>query len=141
MTQSRTAELEQMLNARRRAIEGQVQQKIREFRDMARAGTMRSPAELSDEPASEDLVFALVEMDAQTLKRITAALARLRAGDYGSCRDCLEEISEKRLRALPFATTCLSCQRSAEEIQRRGRRTSQHRADVGPRPMMDTVGL
>ena len=141
MTQSGKAELEQMLDARRRAIEGQVQQKIREFRDTVRAGTIRPPADLSDEPAAEDLVFALVEMDAQTLKHITAALARLRGGDYGICLDCLEEISEKRLRALPFATTCLSCQGSAEDIQRRGRRTSRHRADLGRRPMMDTVGL
>jgi DnaK suppressor protein len=141
MTHSRHAELSQMLEVRRYALEEQVQQKIRAFRDMASAETTRPATDLSDDPAHEDLDFALVEMQAQTLQRITAALARLRAGDYGICHDCKEEIPEKRLRALPFATKCLSCQGSAEDIQLRGRRTGQRQADFRRRPMMDTVGL
>jgi RNA polymerase-binding transcription factor len=80
-------------------------------------------------------------MQVQTLKNTKAALVRLSAGDYDICHECEEEISEKRLRALPFATTCLSCQGSAEDIQLRGRRTSQHRADLHRRPVMETVGL
>ena len=75
---------------------------------------------------------------AQTLKNITAALTRLRAGDYGICHECEEEISEKRLRALPFATTCLSCQGSAEDVELRGRRSGQHRVNLGLRPLIDT---
>jgi len=141
MTHSRHAELKKMLEVRRAAIEGQVQQKIRAFRDTASAETLRPPADLSDDPAQEDLDFALVEMQAQMLENITAALARLQAGDYGICHECEEEIHEKRLRALPFATRCLSCQESAEHIQRRERRDGQRQADVRRGPMMDTIGL
>jgi DnaK suppressor protein len=141
MTHPRHAELRQMLQARRDAIEGHLQRKIRAFRDIAVAGMTRPPADLSDDPVHEDLAFALVEMQAQTLKNITAALLRLRAGDYGICHECEEEISEKRLRALPFATTCLSCQGSAEDSQLRGRRTGQRRADLGRLSMMETAGF
>lgn len=126
-----------MLETRRYAIEEQVQQKIRAFRDLAGVETARPAPDLSDDPAHEDLDFALVEMQAQTLRHINAALARLRAGDYGICHECEEEIPEKRLRALPFATRCLSCQGTAEGVQLRGRRAAGFRR----RPTMDTVGL
>jgi DnaK suppressor protein len=141
MTHSRHVELRQMLEARRDAIEEQVQQKIRAFRDLAGAEPTRPPAGSSDDPAHEDLDFALMELQAQTLKNITAALARLRDGDYGICRECEEEIPEKRLRALPFATKCLSCQGSAEDIQLRGRRTGLRQPDFRRRPTMDIFGL
>jgi RNA polymerase-binding protein DksA len=141
MTHSRHAELKQMLEARRHATEEQVQQKIRTFRDIASVDTMRPPADLLDDPAQNDLDFALVDMQAEMLKNIGAALARLHAGDYGICRECEEEIPAKRLCALPFAIRCLSCQESAEDVQLRDRRTGQRRADVLGRPMMDTAGL
>jgi DnaK suppressor protein len=128
MTHSRHAELTEMLGARRHAIQEQVQQKIRAFRDIASAETTRPPADLLDEPAQEDLDFALVEMQAQTLENITVALARLHAGDYGICHECQEEIPEKRLRALPFATKCLACQESAEHVLLRDRRIGRHQA-------------
>jgi DnaK suppressor protein len=140
MTHSRHAELRQMLEARRAAIESQVQQRVRAFRDGAGAGATRPLTDASDETAHDDLAFALVEMQAQTLKNVTVALARLRAGDYGLCDECEAEISEKRLRALPFATTCLACQGTAEDIQRRGRR-GRLRADLSRGPTMDTAGF
>jgi DnaK suppressor protein len=125
MTHSRHAELLEMLLARRRAIQEQVQQKIRAFRDVSSAEATRPPADLSDDPAQEDLDFALVEMQGQTLENINAALARLHAGEYGLCPDCDEEIPEKRLRALPFATRCVACQANVERIQLRDRRSQR----------------
>ena len=92
MTDQRHAEIRQMLEARRDALQGQMQQRMRELRDTSSEGTARPPADLSDEPAHEDLAFAFVEMQAQTLKNITAALVRLGAGDYGICQECKEEI-------------------------------------------------
>ena len=77
MTHSRHAELKKMLETRRGAIEEQVQQKVRAFRDTAGAGTVRPATDLSDDPAQEDLDFALVEMQAQTLENIRTALAKL----------------------------------------------------------------
>jgi DnaK suppressor protein len=39
----------------------------------------------------------------------------LRNGSFGICQRCDEEIALKRLRAIPWATYCLSCQAEAEE--------------------------
>ena len=134
MTHSRHAELKEMLDARRRAIEAQVQQKIRAFRDTSHAEDMRPQTDLSDDPAHEDLDFALVQIQSQLRDNITSALARLAAGDYGICPDCDEEIQEKRLRALPFAIRCLPCQEDAERAEQRERRTRLRHADFRVAP-------
>lgn len=50
----------------------------------------------------------------QELQRIWAALGRMRAGDYGYCVKCDEEISEARLRVDAAALICIDCARAAE---------------------------
>jgi hypothetical protein len=74
-----------MFETRRDAIEGRVQQRIRARRDSPSEAA--SPADLSTEPAYENLAFTFVEMQAQTLKNITAAFVRLRGGAHGICHE------------------------------------------------------
>jgi len=40
---------------------------------------------------------------------VKAALARIAKGTYGVCEKCGKPIEEKRLKANPAATTCMSC--------------------------------
>jgi hypothetical protein len=63
-----------MLETRRNAIEGHVQQRVRACRNRASDRTARPPADLPNEPADERLASAFAEMQARTLKNITAAL-------------------------------------------------------------------
>jgi DnaK suppressor protein len=128
-----------MLEMRRSAIEAQVQQTIRAFRDTESADSTRPPTDLSDDPAQEDIDFALVEMQAQTLDRIDRALKRLQAGEYGLCDDCEDEIPEARLRALPFATRCRGCQEAAEQHEARQRRGD--RGGYRGRTLTEVIGL
>jgi len=53
-------------------------------------------------------------LDYRKLKEIDAALARIENGEYGVCSACGEEISPKRLAALPWARYCIDCQDSAQ---------------------------
>lgn len=46
--------------------------------------------------------------DAET-QRLTAALARIEDGSFGTCEDCGEDIAPKRLELDPGATRCISC--------------------------------
>lgn len=41
--------------------------------------------------------------------RLSAALERMEAGDYGYCDGCGEEIPRRRLELDPAATLCVSC--------------------------------
>ena len=128
-----------MLEARCQALEDHVQQKIRAFRDTVCAEPTRPADDLSGDPMQEDLDFTLVQMQARMLENVVAALARLRAGDYGICDDCADEIPEKRLRALPFATRCVPCQASVEGAHVRERRLGRRQADSRRSQMTDTV--
>jgi DnaK suppressor protein len=61
----------------------------------------------------------LAEAESRELSAIENALERIEDGDYGTCERCGERIPQARLQALPYATTCVSCQRSAEEQRTR----------------------
>jgi DnaK suppressor protein len=52
-------------------------------------------------------------LDYRQLRLVEEALDRWNAGDYGICLACDQPIAEKRLRALPWARYCVTCQDNA----------------------------
>ncbi len=134
MRQDRYEELKRILEERRIEIIGEVQHKIRDVRDedaaISRQG-VRDEAESSEAEIQDDIEFALLRMKAETLKKIDKALAHLNEGSFGYCHECDAEIAEQRLRALPFAVRCKSCE-EVREVERQGahvfmsRRVSSH---------------
>jgi DnaK suppressor protein len=48
------------------------------------------------------------------LEQVEGALVRFEAGTYGLCEQCGKEIDPARLKALPYAILCLSCQQRRE---------------------------
>jgi len=57
-----------------------------------------------------EFVARTLEREANSLTQIRAALKRIDDGEYGTCLDCEEPISAKRLAAVPWAAYCLRCQ-------------------------------
>jgi len=64
-----------------------------------------------------DLNLTEIDHDAQELRAIQDALARLKRGEYGYCQRCGEDISPARLEAMPHATLCVKCQAQIERMQ------------------------
>ena len=130
MNPERYAELRRILEERRREIMSAVQEKIRDVRSEG-AGTavqgVLDAAETSGVDIQEDIEFALIQMKAETLTKIEEALKRLEDGSFGYCFECGEEISERRLRALPFAVRCKDCEEAREVAEQRERQMSQRR--------------
>ncbi len=61
--------------------------------------------------ASErDLAIQNADRESGLLRQVRAALRRIRSGDFGTCVDCEETISPKRLAAVPWALRCIQCQ-------------------------------
>jgi DnaK suppressor protein len=121
---TRERDLRKILVDRRREIEGDVRTRIREARtDRPEA---LGDGDHSDTAMQEGIDFALLQLKTETLTRIDAALTRLDAGTYGDCFECESEISEKRLRALPFAVRCTSCEERREQQVRTRRLAEQH---------------
>jgi RNA polymerase-binding transcription factor len=65
--------------------------------------------------AQDEISSQLAEVESRELTSIETALERMRKGDYGLCESCGEAIPLARLQALPYATTCIQCQREAEK--------------------------
>lgn len=129
--QTRYAELKQILEERRREILSEVQEKMRDVRSEGASGDgqgVLDAAETSEADIQDDIEFALIQMKSETLRRIEEALARLDEGTYGYCFECGDEISERRLRALPFAVRCKDCEEAREIAAQRERQLSQRRS-------------
>jgi len=120
----RHADLRRMLQDRRRELQSDVQGRIH---DVRRDGPnpVLDDGEFSDADIQDDIELALIQMRAETLVRINEALGRLDTGEYGRCAECDSEISERRLRALPFAVRCTACEERRERGEARERRFAQ----------------
>src|SRR6266699_1397969 len=61
-----------------------------------------------------DLLYNLHEGGFERLRFIQEAIKALDRGQYGECIGCGEDIKEKRLEAVPWATMCIHCQEETE---------------------------
>jgi DnaK suppressor protein len=126
----RYSDLKRMLDERRREILSEVQGRIRDQREADAWGKVHEvldAGESSEADIQEDIEFALIQMKAETLTKINDALGRLEEGTYGYCSDCGGEISEPRLRALPFAVRCKECEEAREVAAEREKAMAQKR--------------
>lgn len=130
MARDRYAELKRILEERRREILSEVHGKIRDVRTEGANSTTHGvldDAETSESDIQDEIEFALIQMKAETLNKIEEALHRLDDGTFGYCFECGEEISERRLRALPFALRCKDCEEAREVSQQRERMQAARR--------------
>lgn len=66
-------------------------------------------AEQAQERENDEVVDAIGNETAQSIRVIQAALDRIADGTYGICADCGESIAQARLEAIPEATRCVNC--------------------------------
>lgn len=128
-SQVRYYELKRILEERRLEIIGEVQNKMRDVRSedaVISRQNVRDEAETCQLDVQDDIEFALLQMKAETLEKISEALVRLEQGRYGRCYECGSDITERRLRALPFAVRCRNCE-EARETERQQERVLHDR--------------
>jgi len=65
--------------------------------------------------AQDELSSQLAEVESRELAQIENALFHIEKGDFGKCEGCNSTIPMARLKALPYATLCIECQRELEE--------------------------
>ncbi|MGC2064527.1 MAG: TraR/DksA family transcriptional regulator [Thermodesulfovibrionales bacterium] len=66
---------------------------------------------------SEDINLMRLDAHRKLMLDIDEALRKIQEGTYGTCEDCGEEISEKRLGVMPTATLCISCKENKEQLE------------------------
>lgn len=75
------------------------------------------PVDLAVRNYSKNVALAVSENESRQLALIDEALLRIEDDEYGRCLNCENEISPKRLAAIPWARYCLNCQELVEQGQ------------------------
>ncbi len=91
----------------------QLQDELSQRLENLAADKSRSHSIDSSEQAVErenDEVVDQLETDTRLeLAQVQNAIKQIEHGTYGVCAKCNEDISEKRLNAIPYATLCINC--------------------------------
>jgi DnaK suppressor protein len=85
--------------------------------------TIEKSADAIDEVqhASErELAIRNLDRESNLLRNVRSALRRIEDGSFGTCLHCEEEISPKRLAAVPWAPFCIQCQEQADRNREEG---------------------
>jgi DnaK suppressor protein len=67
--------------------------------------------------AERELAIRNLDRDSSLLRNVRAALRRIEDGSFGVCLHCEEDISPKRLAAMPQTAFCIHCQEIADRNQ------------------------
>lgn len=110
---------------------------INDFRNffLMQKATLLSPktSNLIEDPSADEVDIAqnliineMVEKlsmrEKETFSKLNNALQRIEEGSFGLCEECEEPIAEKRLQAIPYCTTCISCAEQQERIAKQYRK-------------------
>lgn len=87
----------------------QLQKRLASIKKDVTRGHSGDSAEQAQERENDEVVDAIGNETAQSIRVIQAALGRIADGSYGQCVACGEDIGEARLAAIPEATRCVNC--------------------------------
>jgi len=77
---------------------------------VARLDVPSDEGDLSQQHHEEWIFLNRNTIEVKLLREISDALRRIDRDDYGTCLECSEPISPKRLDAVPWARYCVTCQ-------------------------------
>ncbi len=80
-----------------------------------RRGYHADSKERAKELEDSEVVDALGNEARTEIGKISAALQRMKTGDFGVCVECGAEIERGRIDAYPYARECIDCARLEEE--------------------------
>ncbi len=113
--------LRKLLIQKREDIVKEAKSEIKKFKSGERkqlVETVMDDGDLSVVDLAEDISLKQLSTHREILIKIDAALMKLQDGTYGACEDCGDEISEERLKVMPFAIYCRDCQERKELMEK-----------------------
>lgn len=95
-----------------------LRRKLRDEVDEELGGTFSGTGDIADSAADDaqsELSSQLAALESRELRQIEQAIEMMRQGRYGRCDICNGAIPVARLKALPYAPSCVDCQRRQEK--------------------------
>jgi len=110
------------LNKYREILEAKQAELAQVLRNRDAITIEKSPDALDEvqNAAERELAIRNLDRESNLLRNVRAALHRIDEGMYGVCLHCEEDISPKRLNAVPWAPYCIACQETADRNQEEG---------------------
>ncbi len=110
------------LNKFREALEAKQAELAQVLRNREGIAIEKSPDALDEvqNAAERELAIRNLDRESNLLRNVRAALHRIEEGNFGVCLHCEEDISLKRLHAVPWAGYCIQCQEIADKSQEDG---------------------
>ncbi len=84
------------------------------LRESIRIHQAADPVDMTQQAAEREMAIRSLHRDSELARRLRWAMERLDNGSYGTCVQCEESISPKRLSAIPWAELCIHCQAQAD---------------------------
>jgi DnaK suppressor protein len=72
-------------------------------------------ADMSADTFERELAMNIASSEQEVLYQIEDALKRIDDGSFGVCQQCSKPISLSRLKAVPYTSLCIGCQRDKEQ--------------------------
>ena len=76
-------------------------------------------ADMSADTYERELSLNIASSEQEVLYQIDEALKRFDEGTYGVCQQCNTPITLSRLKAVPYTSLCIACQRAKEQKAKR----------------------
>lgn len=120
MSKKKKEALRKMLLEKKREVWNEVKERL--FRQLgseykSEIDTALDEGDKALTDLAEETGLSLIDLRKDILDKIDHALEKLDQGTYGICEDCGAEISEQRLKAVPFAIYCIECKQKREELE------------------------
>jgi DnaK suppressor protein len=117
MNKAQLKKFEEQLEAKRRDILKRAQQTLSEDMSLD-ADDLPDEMDLASSEYLQSFTFRLRGREKMFLEKITKALDRIADGTFGTCDECGEDISTKRLEARPETTLCIRCKEDQERVEK-----------------------
>ncbi len=85
--------------------------------------------DLAGDEQNREISLLLCSRDRNKLIDIEDALEGIEDGSYGICEECDEEITEGRLKVMPFAKLCIRCKSEMEQLEN-GNSPNLHKQNI-----------
>ena len=107
------------LNKYRSALEAKQGELVQLIRNRDGIAIEKSPDALDEvqQATERELAVRNLDGDSHVLRSVREALRRIEGGSFGVCLHCEEDISPKRLAAVPWKAFCIRCQEIADRSQ------------------------
>lgn len=117
MTKAQLNKFKSLLESKREEIVRRAQQTLDEDMSLD-ADDLPDEMDLASSEYLQSFTFRLRGREKVFLDKIQKALDRIENGSFGSCEECDEPISIKRLEARPETTLCIRCKEDQERVER-----------------------